>query len=444
MWDGRMGAAMSPAPVAAVHAAWEGRCDACHEPFTGIQAADRCGTCHAGPAHFANQAVEANRCAACHVDHRGHDTVLARVADEQCTSCHRDLAPPNAVLGFPAGHPDKSRSVNAAAAAGRTLKFSHAVHLRPGLFEPDYPRKWRLKDIPDPAARNRYQALQDKKSADDLVTLDCRACHRLDGGDFGPLAADALAGLPAAPLQPHRAAGGNPLPITFENQCRGCHPLPAAADQQVPHRIQPPQLHALLEQRYAERLIRDRLPLKDLTLRPDNRLDRPSAVRTASDERTGLVETAEKWLGQSGTGCMKCHRFDKPDAAFKERTVLAARARDLWYEQARFTHVAHRAVGCGVCHGDPAAGGPNETEPPLVPDVATCKNCHATAAERDGQPVGGARTDCVECHRYHDINRTHQGVGAAARDPGGGDLRRRLDAASFLRGQPTGRDPLAP
>ena len=135
----------------------------------------------------------------------------------------------------------------------------------------------RLDDIEDETERQRYKDLQEDKGDDAPVQLDCRACHRLDAGDFG-LPAGALAGLPSAAVLPWRAAGGNPLPITYENQCRACHRL-NKFDQddeglEAPHRVQPSALREFLERVYADRLLKDQLPLKDLTLRPDGRLER--------------------------------------------------------------------------------------------------------------------------------------------------------------------------
>src|SRR5689334_3906840 len=58
---GRLHRDVSRGPVAAVHAAWNDRCDACHTPFDQSKSLNplavrdrwhdfRCETCHAGPA----------------------------------------------------------------------------------------------------------------------------------------------------------------------------------------------------------------------------------------------------------------------------------------------------------------------------------------------------------------------------------------------------------
>lgn len=81
-WSARARAdAVSPGPLAKAHAALEARCDACHEPFSGVPA-KRCLACHASLAKriAANQgyhaSVKAQACVACHPDHRGRAAAL--------------------------------------------------------------------------------------------------------------------------------------------------------------------------------------------------------------------------------------------------------------------------------------------------------------------------------------------------------------------------------
>jgi predicted CXXCH cytochrome family protein len=71
-----------------------------------------------------------------------------------------------------------------------------------------------------------------------------------------------------------------------------------------------------------------------------------------------------------------------------------------WLPHSRFDHGAHRPVACTECH---AAGTSTETKDLLMPKIETCRDCH--------QPKVGARSGCVECHRYHDK--------AQERDPNG-------------------------
>ena len=56
----------------------------------------------------------------------------------------------------------------------------------------------------------------------------------------------------------------------------------------------------------------------------------------------------------------------------------------------------------GAVHGNAGAFG-SETKDVLMPAVTTCRDCH--------QPKGGARSGCVECHRYHDKSKERDADG---------------------------------
>ena len=87
--------------------------------------------------------------------------------------------------------------------------------------------------------------------------------------------------------------------------------------------------------------------------------------------------------------CEYCHTVVKGTGSVPEIVPTAIPSR--WLPHARFDHGAHRPVACVECH---KAATSTETKDVLLPTVATCRECH--------QHKVGARTDCVECHRYHD------------------------------------------
>ena len=63
-----------------------------------------------------------------------------------------------------------------------------------------------------------------------------------------------------------------------------------------------------------------------------------------------------------------------------------------WFQGSTFRHDNHRLLRCTECHGDVAAS--KTSRDVLMPRIDTCRQCH--------NPRVGARTDCVECHTYHD------------------------------------------
>ncbi len=438
----------SRGPVAAVHATWEDNCTACHTPFTPItgeawpgrfigdvhELNQKCETCHAGTVHHVNQNQEL-ACASCHHDHRGRDASLVRVADADCLRCHREIAKftkdgehlPANVTGFLADqHPPFQMGARAPDPTYRgKITFSHQLHLSPGIAIKDGKNPTKVSDIADPAERERYRGAGPD---DDRVQLDCASCHQLDRDG----------------RKPARSAGANLLPVSYADHCKTCHPLGFDDSQphlNVPHRMQPPELHLFLSGLYLNRLpaaapdATERQPPP--RIRPDHpRADDADALarRVQVLER---VKRAESALYYGGKGCGLCHQYlqdvpgDDPLAA--PRSVLPSPVEGVWLTRAKFNHVAHRAVNCKECHARayPDAANVSRLKDEIVTasgpggklsGLRLCQECHAPATVRDGQPHGGARYDCVECHRYHNGDHALGGLGAkerGARQPGG-------------------------
>jgi hypothetical protein len=89
-------------------------------------------------------------------------------------------------------------------------------------------------------------------------------------------------------------------------------------------------------------------------------------------------------------GCGYCHgqptrgpdglpEFAKPDVPNR------------WLPHARFGHESHRMLKCEECHE--GARQSSQTSDVLIPDMQKCAECHNHRV--------GARSDCVECHGYH-------------------------------------------
>jgi hypothetical protein len=75
-----------------------------------------------------------------------------------------------------------------------------------------------------------------------------------------------------------------------------------------------------------------------------------------------------------------------------------------WMPHAQFNHNAHQMMNCAECHDGAVKS--SQTADILLPSIELCRKCHSSSPE---QPRGearirhqGARTDCVECHTYHD------------------------------------------
>jgi hypothetical protein len=458
---------VSRGPVAAVHATWDNNCDACHAPFRPVSgeawlghtldpshaSSEKCTACHAGSPHHASvKAGDEADCAACHHEHRGRDASLVHVADADCTRCHGDLAAHTASGGGKGGSKEPNGNVTRFDADDRhhpefrlpgqgqgALKFSHKVHLAPGLGA-----EFTLDKIDhlDPEKRGWwYREHQASKEPTALVKLGCEACHLLDKGDL-----PGKDGKPFGDLQrvlvPPRNAGDLMLPISYEGQCAACHPLTLDVPDPgrgghlaVPHGLQPRDVRTFLQGHLTDQLLKGDGKLFDRPLsevRPLPGKPRPEETETARKALADRVSRAEKTLYSDST-CKKCHELASGEkdgtGEVVVESVVPTNVPAVWYEHALFDHTSHRALSCEACHTTAADGAAKQAglaagADMLLPAKATCVKCHSASSAS----AGGARSDCAECHRYHNADHPLQGRGAARL----GDTPRKFDIDDFL------------
>jgi hypothetical protein len=433
-------------PVSTAHAMFGARCQDCHGE-TAVTAAgvtsnaaffvpvsDRaCSVCHDGPIHHDAQPFTPT-CASCHFEHKGRSR-LVDLRERQCTQCHGGLstkegrAPGFAknIASFSSGHPEfavaspddaSPTRVRLDAVPGPTDSaqtcLNHQKHLKPGLVREDSP--WYRKGMPG--------VLADSNG----LRLSCTYCHR-----------------PAAD-------GAYMEPINYGKHCADCHPLVFDNDRfpgaTVPH-DRPEIVHAFLRTKYTEspggerpakpaapataeparprRTLRGLEPVEEV--RPSRRLvgrgesddtPQPRAPKGFKD-----VETLLFFKNKESTDtCLLCHTLTVPQASTpavscaetngtppseaaaaidrvraalkgaggeKLPAVVPPRIPSRWLPHSHFDHRTHRPLACAECHKAPDSV---RTADVLLPSVKVCRQCH-----RDPE---GARTACVECHRYHD------------------------------------------
>jgi hypothetical protein len=432
----------TPAPLARVHATWDQNCTVCHvssHPLGGnnwagvlleqTHVADtHCAQCHAGPVHHANEKrADVPGCTTCHREHHGRHADLVHVQNDRCVNCHRDL-PEHLdgaktsyanVTDFAADHPEFRILRDKAKDPGR-IEFNHRLHMMPGLREQaNSSVPFTLADIP-PAERGRYRSQGERDAAP--IQLECASCHRGDASDTP------------------RAGGAYMLPVSYDNDCKACHPLEIAGKPgklTIRHGLQPAEIHEFLLGHFTEELLQGKPADFDRPLRPlPGKLPMSDAEKqTARKLIEAKVSEAEKVLFSAVT-CQRCHASLHLHLG-AQQSVATPNVPKLWYQNAIFDHTAHRAVSCRDCHASAypldAEGAPNldasrRSSDVLLPGIATCRHCHAPARGSNGARVGGARFDCVECHRYHGGDAPLHGKGATIRHG------QRLNLHQFLTG----------
>jgi hypothetical protein len=452
----------SPGPLAKVHAMWDQQCEVCHSSFVPTNstawtgdphASDKlCWECHQVTKHATNQIDgEVVSCAACHSDHHGRNADLVAVADSECIKCHKDIQQhhdPNTRLtiadlkavniDFATDHPEFV--LRSPRKDPGPLKFSHAWHLLPGLGygteSPSGKGPYRFSDL-NPEDRVRYK--KEGQSDNELIKLECNACHQLarnasqihgavNGSDVGQEAVSS----------PVRGAGDYMLPVSYELHCRACHPLSysgrtepavvAPSDNQagrfaaqpgetVPHGWTDAQLRKYLERVLAMQLVNH--PDSDVRGKP-----LPSAVKNQPPPNSPLPNKTSQPHPQAHTigdyldqelndrvsvlrnECSVCHVAKSSEGLDVEPVSISRR----WLEQAKFNHTAHSRWKCTECHAvetleqlpaDPKIIAAYDSAEKLIPKKEVCLECHSPPRGSGAEATGGARFDCIECHRYH-------------------------------------------
>jgi hypothetical protein len=384
-------------PVAPAHAMFT--CADCHterwetaERFLPWKSSVRavsnaaCLKCHDGPVHNDKQldAGKDKACASCHHEHRGRAT-LARVPDSDCTACHGDIKKHAAggdtrlenVLDFPGGHPEYTRR-HAPNSAGIALNFPHDKHLDPkGVLMPDKSRKLLTCD----SCHRRAEDGRFMRPVD--FETNCKECHPLSVRLEGEMtdaalrkAADAFAEQPAPHLPPREVRGA--LRDRLLGLVHKYKPVPGEGQDVYPDRLGP---HAPL---------------------PARQPWQPSKPEKVEAEQLLFVlrqmPHVDALLFKRGGGCFYCHGEPSPGPDglpdYPPKPVPAPAPTD-----GRFNHESHRLLACTECHPAPGSGKLSDA---LLPKVETCARCH--------NPRAGARSDCVECHKYHPDKGGHKGL----------------------------------
>lgn len=381
----------SSGPLSAAHAVLGKQCNVCHVTTLGFFRAkvsdDACAKCHDAPAHHPDKVTHTVSCASCHVEHRGSPR-LASTDDSSCTQCHANLLTrtgssqfAHAVKDFDKQHSEFAALRPDGIDPGR-VKLNHYAHLRPNLAGPSGP-----------------------------VQMDCQDCHRLTASNGSwPYS---MHGSAANPIPVAGGADGDVnhsrsmdymLPISYVNQCAGCHvkdlQFDKRFDQAAPH-DKPEVVQAFLIQKYSDYFATHPRALSE-PVAPERVL--PGAI-IANTMKASLPfpRTRQEWIDQQvmladrllfGKGCKLCHVMIERNGPLP--AVAKSSIPSRWFLHAEFSHDSHRLLTCTACHDRTPES--RQTADILLPGIASCRSCH----EDSGPQQDAASGRCSECHAYHD------------------------------------------
>lgn len=378
----RLDTLWNPGPISSAHQGFAQDCRSCHDkPFERVQDTT-CVSCHAntgdhiGDVTVAQHTFQGERCATCHKEHQGPSGM--RTADTVgCVQCHGDvrrfspLTTLDNVSDFARGHPPFRLSMRQRGGdhAVQRIRQQPALRNDTGLVFPHdiHLDKVGIKSPTGPAASGGR------------VVLECASCHTPD------------------------AAGVRFEPVTMAKNCQSCHRLsvdPQAPERQVPH-TRPAEVAVAVREIYAALAV-DRYPVNLVT--SNALLQRPAGRAPASQ-----ATSAGRWVNQRSHAaiagmfdkangvCTTCHAVQREPAAGKTPAawrVPAIVPTDHWLPQSLFSHAQHKNASCTSCHG---AENSKDAAEILIPDIDSCRNCHA-GAQPDHEKVVSR---CDSCHGFH-------------------------------------------
>lgn len=413
------------------HAMFANKCAACHTKWAPLERLvtfdtkaarssideQKCQACHAGTAHFADYARGADDrferaahnaiidtarphsgigCAECHREHQG-DVDLVDVANAMCVRCHKDLRADGHLTNWFANeveslatHPQFRFAALLDAGRDDSNDAGSSPH---GVYG-------RLQKFDAPTAGIRSSGWQDK-----TALAFNHSKHLRPGGILGPDGQQTTLECAAC----HEATTDKQYfkPIRFESHCQSCHELTVGsfdgslqaevAGTEVPHE--------------SADLVRGFLLTfyKNLEMGSGSGLSEAARERVRSRVLGHETSLLAKLSGTRGfrpdqaTTCGLCHEVARDAGGTWQ--ITPPQIPDRWLPHSRFNHDPHRIVNCQQCHENVAPdtsgqGGSQLTGDVLLPKVEVCRQCHDRGTDK---PAGfvGARTNCVECHTYH-------------------------------------------
>jgi hypothetical protein len=384
----------NPGPLSSAHSNLEGDCQACHIGNFSRVKDENCLVCHSNMGlHVSQEALpetsfEEGRCASCHRDHKGRESLAEQnkhFVGIDCATCHKkimEVAPKTSTLEVSDFLDNKHPGFRVTVSTGpeptdlrrirmtsdkpitekTNLKFPHDLHLNPkGINSPN------------------------KK-----VVMECANCHE---------PADTVTGFKT---------------LSMENHCQDCHKLsfePALPDRQVPHGPVDKVL-STIEEFYSYLALHpeDRHKVNSqraiLRARPGENGAKLSNLGHLSGNPYSQAAFATVELFEN-TACAVCHEVKAINGIGKLKTsgsrlpqyqIAEINPTHSWMPMAKFNHKAHEFESCESCHN---AGKSKNASEVLMPSIEGCQSCHSGSKS----VLNKVQSDCGLCHEYHIHNK---------------------------------------
>jgi hypothetical protein len=382
-------ATWSPGALSVKHHTLEENCEACHvNAFVSVRD-DTCVSCHkelgghAGAPRLLTGMPQLSvgdatlwkiagmfgkegrgSCTSCHTEHEGK--VRQQAASEPfCGDCHRtlDARLTDTELGnahdFGKTHPQFRPTFYAAYGAKESvrlsldkepiersgLKFPHDVHM-------------------DPRGGAARMALNLRQYGEPLA---CKDCHTLAADKIGF------------------------KPVKMKDSCESCHSLVSGRSGGGFTSLRHGDLKKFREDIANLRQGAERVPLASARLRP-GQFGKTGRYYADFGRPVNAYISLSRGL-ESGGVCTECH---VPARTNGQPDLVPVNLPDRFLEHGYFNHEAHKKEQCTDCHAADKSKTANDL---LIPDLASCRDCHLGATAQKTKKT--VPSTCAMCHAYH-------------------------------------------
>ena len=380
-----MDASWSTGSLSSVHHGLEDNCEACHvDAFVSVQD-ETCLTCHEDIADHAKATRMADgrapfsggdavlwqiaqafnkpgpgACSDCHTEHEGAGRMEA-TSQQFCADCHdtMDTRLTDTTLGnasdFGKLHPQfKALVVPERGAQPVRLSLDENMRHFDGL---KFPHDMHL------STRNGVARMASRLDPS-VSGLACADCHTVgaDGVSF--------------------------LPVEMEESCEDCHSLVYDKVGSTFRSLR----HGDIQQMEADLRAMDRVARRPVS----TGRQRPGQFAQGGRYYSNFGRAAPGGLTRAAMRndgmCGECH-YPAQDAS-GALAVVPVTQQERWFQHGWFDHEPHKQEKCITCH---EAGTSDDATDLLMPDLASCRDCHmGEAAVKADVP-----SSCAMCHSYH-------------------------------------------
>jgi hypothetical protein len=198
------------------------------------------------------------------------------------------------------------------------------------------------------------------------------------------------------------ADGTRFLPVNMEEDCEACHSL---VYDQVGTTFRSLS-HGDIDQVEADLLAADRTPRRPVStgrMRPGEYAE--GGIYYGNFSRVSPAMLRNTAMGQDGL-CGECHLPGAANGRLLSVAPVTQRSRYMLHGW--FDHAAHTQEDCTSCHAADTSGAASDL---LLPDLASCRDCHLGEASRTAEVPSG----CAMCHSYHPPTATNAAPRSVAR-----------------------------